>query len=88
MAWSVASAARLSAAWSSSAAGPRAIGASSSSTTGITSRTDEEVNASSAPASSPSGYAPSSTAYPRRRASSIIAARVTPARMPSSSEGV
>ena len=48
MRWSVATAARLSAACSSSAAGPRPIGAPSSSTTGITSRTDEEVNASSA----------------------------------------
>ena len=58
---SVAPAARLSAAWSSSAAGPRAIGAPSSSVTGITSRTDEDVKASSAASSSVRPKWPSST---------------------------
>ena len=57
-------AARRSAAWSSPAAGPGApapIGAPSSSITGMTSRTDEDVKASSAAASWSTGYVPSRT---------------------------
>ena len=51
------------------------------------SRTEDDVKASASSTRS-RGYAPSSTRYPLPGASSITAARVTPARMPSSSDGV
>ena len=54
-------------------------------TTGITSRTEDEVKTSSEPRSSSSGYAPSATSCAE---TSRSAARVTPARMPRSSDGV
>jgi len=49
------SAAARSARWSSPAAGPRSTGRPSSSITGMTSRTDDDVNASSAAAKRASG---------------------------------
>ena len=78
---------RRSAAWSFTGGRPTSDGTPSSSMIGISSRTDDDVNASSALLSSSIGYEPSSTAQ-RPAASSITAARVTPARMPSSSDGV
>ena len=86
---SVAPAACLSAAWSSSAAGPREIGAPSSSSTGITSRTDDDVKASSAASSSRQAEVAllDRVAAVAARARCTVA-RVTPARMPRSSEGV
>ena len=45
-------------------------------------RTEDDVKASSASSTCSRGYAPSSTRYPLPGASSITAARVTPARMP------
>src|SRR6185436_7828653 len=67
------SAARRSASWSSRAAGPGApspIALLSSSTTGITSRMDEDVKASFAAATWSSGKTPSRTSYPAAPASS------------------
>ena len=61
----------------------------STETTGITSRTDDEVKASSAASSRSSGKAPGLDVVARApRASPSSAARVSPARMPSSSAGV
>src|SRR5581483_2641552 len=77
-----------SACWSAAEAGPSAIGRPSTSATGSTSRTEDDVNASSAASSSPSRYAPSSTSYPSAGACSASTARVTPARMPSAGAGV
>ena len=71
------------------AASPRAIGSPSSSTTGSSSRTDDDVNASSAPAQVGEREAPLARRRSRARARARAASsRVTPARIPRSSEGV
>ena len=57
-------AAARNASCSAGAAGPRPMARPSSSTTGITSRTDDEVKISSAPMTRSSGNAPSSTGHP------------------------
>ena len=56
-------------------------------TTGITSRTLDEVKTSAAPTSRSRGYSPSARRMPASEAAATSVSRVTPARMPSSSAG-